>query len=68
MRAAKFQLVTIKMGAVTAEAAGSSPVVPAIFSTTPAVPLTFFMRCGSADDAQYLILIAVLTIFGAIDN
>jgi len=57
------------MGAVTAEAAGSSPVVPAIFSTTPTVPLTFFMRCGSAmDDAQYLILIAVLTTFGAIDN
>jgi len=32
IRAAKFQSVTTKMGAVTAEAAGSSPVVPGILS------------------------------------
>ena len=31
IRAAKFQSVTIKMGAVTAEVASSSLVVPAIF-------------------------------------
>ena len=33
IRTAKFQCVTTSSGTVTAEAAGSSPVVPAIYTT-----------------------------------